>query len=856
MKEPIFKYPKKESIKMDKQIRYSFDKVNSNNKDNLVKGEFHTLDDRRFKCMTLFHGSFYAQSVRVFQPSTGYELKHNVDYVYSDIDAENSTITGEPIANVIIVVNQSLGRDFSVNYYAAGLPLKDVHRRTVALLEAPEDPNFSNYYLDVKKRPVDFKPTFHYHALSDIEKFEKILFHLEGIRIGVVYENSTPIREYLVKIETILQGLTEKAIKLFNTEIEVNFKKFRDAFTKENFQVDNIRNLELLPPEATFRIATGEDKNSKPDGLLAWKAFMGFKNGIYDTYLTNTDTLIGYNKGMIIPPTLEYYFYMLNGTTTIIDTYSNNMNKTESFDRLAYPHLKRTNSRFNIRKIVNSSATKCIVVATEMEACKVFIGKITKSNIGYLCNWSEVVEPTALRRSILEVSEHLAHHGNPHSDTKSHVELGLMENFPVANILDILLHSKEKKYITWFLLDKYIKKFVVKQRPNKTSQLEDKDENLMRNVSVVFSACGTDCNEQACKVIESIPPTTTTTTTTPAPASPVNIGFYIENYTDAQELLHKEETNLSNYSGSLSFDYIVDKYPQFYNTDATDLVDPPEQPNWSVGGQWKNFNIFSNRFFADIGTPARENDGIIYDHEHYNRWFSGDGYDNFIFTYFRLLRRDALPEVPFYFRVAFEVLETFNPLGKVVEQLQEYEFDPVEVIKCKDFDNGSHGASTPASSPNSNLDEEEGGVNRLFTNKAVSLDGHQMFVDGPNYTSTPTDIGVVFLRPKALWNLYIDESNNDAVEDMGQVDGRSRKMRLHVIQIDAPENTDGEVNDIGPVITVDFTLACYNLESNEYWRDGGVYGRKHSIYSILNIRPTQFIEQVQHPLCLDSGPNP
>jgi hypothetical protein len=496
---------------MENRVRYIVDYVNSSNHNNLVIGEKHSLENRRFKCLAPFHGSFYAGSIKVFQTDTEYELVHNKDFVYSDIDVETSTALGQPVANVVIVTNSKLGRDFTVNYTAVGLVTPDVTKRTVALLEAPDDGPASDSYLDVRKIPDQFDPTFHYETLSEIESFEYMLFYLERMRIALVYETTTPIRQYLLSIDILMQTLLEKSTGHFMTKVEIGFKNFRDYFNKANFGLDIISNVGLLGSQAAFNVGTGKDKSKKPDGLMNMEALASFKAGIYNTYLGSDVTILGKDLGTIIPPTLDNYFKLAIGTTVLIDTYSNNTNAGLVINRLAYPHLQRSNSRFNIKKIVNDLGSRCIVVATEIESQKVFIGNISKTNIGYLAEWREVVRPTAINTSVLDVSSHLANHSNPHRDKKSHVELGLMENIPVANLLDVIEDSKERKYLRWDLLDKYMRRFLLKRRPNKTEQLVTKEENLMRNISVVFSQCGSSCaGTNECAVIEPVYPTTTT----------------------------------------------------------------------------------------------------------------------------------------------------------------------------------------------------------------------------------------------------------------------------------------------------------------------------------------------------------
>ena len=500
---------------MENQVRYIVDHVNPNNLNNLVKDEKHFLENRRFKCLVPYHGSFYVETIKVFQTNTEYELVHNKDYVYSDIDVETSTHLGQTVANVIIVTNQKLGRDFTVNYTAVGLAVPEVSRRTVALLEAP-DGDASNSYLDVRKLPEEFNTTFHYQTLSEIENFEYMLFYLEKLRIALVYDMTTPIRKYLISIEQIMQVLLEKSTSHFMTNVEIGLKNFRDNFVKLNFGLDKLTNVGLISQQETYAVSTNKFTSNKPDGLFAMKALVSFKAGIYEAYLGGDNTILGRELGTVIPPTLDNYFKLVIGTTVLIDTYSNNTNAGVTIDRLAYPHLHRSNSRFNIKKIVNDLDTRCIVVATEIESQKVFIGKISKTNVSYLTEWREVVRPAAINSSVLDVGAHMANRNNPHRDSKIHVDLGLVENIPVANLLDVISDSTERKYLRWDLLDKYMKRFLLKRRPNKTEQLETKDENLMRNISVVFSQCGSGCTgTNQCAVIEPVYTTTTTTTLPP-----------------------------------------------------------------------------------------------------------------------------------------------------------------------------------------------------------------------------------------------------------------------------------------------------------------------------------------------------
>ena len=502
---------------MEKAIRYLLD-TSGENSSNAVVGESHHLEDRRHKCLVTKEGSFYADSISLFQKDTGYKLIHKKDYVYSDIDIDLSITSGQTVANVLIILNYDLKRDFIVNYQATGKPRSESNIYSVQLLQAPETLEISDSYIDVKNKPVDFDPTFHYHPLSDIENFHELLFALDKVRNAVLMNSSQPIRQFLLDVEAKAQNLISTGQHTYESYIEIEFQKFKESFTKANWNLDKLHNIATMKPIEGRKIGANQLVDANPEGYFDMEALVSYKTALYNTYVGSDTTNIGRSLGQLTAPLLNTILGLETRKTVIFDSYSNNVNHEVPFDRMAYPSLKLTTQIWYITKIVNSPDMRSgVALAIEAGTNRTFTGVLTRSNVGISVSWREMQKPTGLTDSIDAIGKHLTDYFNPHKDTKDHVNLGKVENLPLATLFDILTEKTDRKYLTWTLLDRFTRKLLLKHRPNKTEQLETADVNVMRNISVVFSPCGQSCSSNDCVVfdpIKEIETTTTTTTTT------------------------------------------------------------------------------------------------------------------------------------------------------------------------------------------------------------------------------------------------------------------------------------------------------------------------------------------------------
>ena len=837
---------------MDKQIRYLPDYTGADNS-NLVRNEPHTLANRRFKCMTLTHGSFHADSLVITKEGTTYELKHNKDYVYSDIDTKESVKVGGPVANVIIILNNRLGRKFRVTYRPLGLPIGAINESTVRLLDAPEPTEISDSYLDIRDAPQEHDPTFHYHSLTAIQQFQYMLFCLEKIRNSVLLNVTMPIRHYLTTVELIIQSLTEKSLGTFDAQLIINFREFKKTFDSKTFGVERINNWGLITEQTADSIAKQDFVRTSNEGYLAMSSFLKFKNTIYESYLGSDYTQLGRVNGMFFTPLLATLADAMIGATLLFDSYSNITNSGVKFDRMAYPSIVTKNTEWSVRKVSNSPDKKVsIIVATEVSTRRVYTGLITRSDSGYLAEWKELIKPNDVDQTMKDIIKHVADHDNPHQDDASSIELDLVENLPPVTDYDILTDSNDRKMMTWDMLDKFTRRFLLKNRPHKTEQLETKDENIMRNMSVVFSPCGTPCGEHECKVLDKfIPLTTTTTTTTKAPVGGF-IGFYMEDYTDQTGIRAERHFSVDSYNGSGDISTVEDKHPTYYNADGSPLSGPDiPEPAWNVGQNWKNFSAQVNLHALLYPNNEKAN------HENTRDYHWNQSELQFKFLY-RVFSTGLLENEPFYFRMKWEVIGEYDEFDVPDGNRND---DTLSTLSCQNF-----GPYRPVSKMFGDFDSSVA----KFANieMGTGLEATQLY-RFDNYENKPTAIGEISIYPDMFMQFSDGVSSMAAAQDylegiyenptpiqetyagrkISARKGLAVRMRMHVHRVDG-DQYESNVKDLGRMASVEFTLASYMLKNPVTEWATETPGRAYrAIYSLLNITPVGFDHDTQHAYC-------
>lgn len=828
---------------MDKQIRYIPDYTAADNS-NLVRDETHKLANRRFKCMTLTHGSFYADSLIIFKDGTKpneepYLLVHNKDYVYSDIDAEESTKAGSTVANVIIILNRRLGRKFRVTYRTVGLPIGTVNESSVRLLEAPEPTEISDSYIDIPNPPEEVSPTFHYHSLTKIEQFQYLLYYLEKIRNALLMNVTSPIRQYMTSVELVVQSLGEKSLNTFEAQLIINFREFKKTFDAKSFGVDRINNWGLMSEQSSDLIARQQFVKTEKESYLAMSAFLKFKNTLYECYLGSDYTQLGRVNGMFFTPLLATVADAMIGATLMFDTYNTVVASGVKFDRLAYPNIKNKNTTWSIRKITNSSDMKSsVVVATEVMRRRVYTGTIIKSDSGYLAEWKELIKPNDIDKTMKDIMAHMANKNNPHREDASSVGRERVENLPPMSDFDVITDSSDRKYVTWDMLDKYTRRFLLKNRPHKEAQLETADENLMRNISVVFSPCGTPCGEHECKILDQIKPITTTTTTTPAPVEN-HVGFFMEDYTNQQSVEARQTFSLGNYNGSGDLYTVKDRHPTYYNPDGSPYTgDGDYNPDSAVGQNWKHFNAHVNMFAV---LENGNNDGNDLSVSEYYAQNSQDY--KFLF---RILPSERPVEEPYYFRMTWEIIGEYDefevPWGEDNEQR-------LSLLKCQNF-----GKYKPVSIKEGDLNNPSGPFLGDFMN--IGMAARQLY-DFVNYDQVPTDIGEISIQPqyflefnKGTGKVATPVHEQHAGWNIESRKGLARRVRMHIHHVGKDQNTNGDPIDKGIMASVEFTLATYMFKVPVMnWATEQQDFEFHAIYAMLNIVQVGMPHDIQHEYC-------
>lgn len=203
---------------MLKLLRFPLD-LTGVSKNNYVESEIKTLPTSKNRAVVLSYGPFFSESIKVFDAVNGLLLKKGEQYICAQLNDEATARTGKEVCSVVIITDQSVSREISINYQAVG----GVYALSVdALIQMIES-------IDIDERPVSwamilgkpdlFPPGHHLHDLGDVYGFEYVVLVLEEIRKAILMGDVASHDEIY------------RAINAGQDEMLARIKAVRDALT-------------------------------------------------------------------------------------------------------------------------------------------------------------------------------------------------------------------------------------------------------------------------------------------------------------------------------------------------------------------------------------------------------------------------------------------------------------------------------------------------------------------------------------------------------------------------------------------------------------------------------------------------
>ena len=474
-------------------LRYEFDSTGIN-KDNFVKGEPHTLADKRFRAIAPDHGAFYTRDFKIVEAATKRELLRGVDFVFAELYQSLTLELGVEVAGVAIVINTQVSSDVIIDYQCVGGDFSIDNGTLIGLLEKSSDNEISKSYIDIDNKPSTFVPSPHLHDLGDVFGLEPVVYALERLRNAIVWSNSAAIDSAIIFVRDRLDNLARNILNRVENEFLSLILDYKQRFTKELIGLSLLKNYPMAIASEGGDVFNENYKVPVETGdkYVGTRALIGFKEILYSAFLSSELTNLGKSYGLLVRPTLRGLNDILPGTSYLLDTIRAARLAAQEYDLVVYPNQDQQDQRWTITKVINKPNSQGgIFLAVNNENGDLYTGQMNISSTGIITlQWARHMNGKDAEGFSVKLIEHINDFGNPHKTKKRHILLSDVENLPVATKSDIVCRKPIRKYITYDGLLLFMKAFLTGIKGEEDINQDDESPSVLEKYQTIFAPCG------------------------------------------------------------------------------------------------------------------------------------------------------------------------------------------------------------------------------------------------------------------------------------------------------------------------------------------------------------------------------
>ena len=475
-------------------LRYQFDPTGIN-PDNYVLNEYHTLADKRNRCIAPMHGSFFTDSVQIQERDSKRVLVKGSDYCFAELDQTLTLELNKEIAGIIIVTNKDITPEVSITYQAVGgMDGSHSSQTLLSLLEKKADPDISKKWVDIKNKPSAFMPQPHMHSLGDVKEFEIVLWHLERIYYTLYWAGSSLTEAAVKRVLDAFNSLLANLVRLISDEYLKRLLEYKSNFNKAFIGLDKIANLKLASKDEIQE--TLNEHYVKPDiyhdKYVSIKSLSEIKELIYNDLVSREKTQLGEMKSLLIAAHLKALLDMPQGTSAILDSLANTKKSASQYDAVIYPSQTKPNSKWTFLKMLNKPDKKgAIFLVFNHESLEMYSGFLKVGLDDSLSiQYKRHLNENDTKGFMDEWMAHLSNQHNPHKDHKSTIGLPDVENLPLATKEQVVCGSTKRAYITYTDLLFFAKALLTGKKDSDDAKADENHPSVMEKFQTVFAPCG------------------------------------------------------------------------------------------------------------------------------------------------------------------------------------------------------------------------------------------------------------------------------------------------------------------------------------------------------------------------------
>ena len=155
----------------------------------------------RFRAIAPYYGAFFGDTAVLYDEFNNRPLIRNKDFVTAEVLVDKTSLTGQPVNGIILIINRQVSKNVRIDYQCLGGDNFKNNQSIENLLKVEHDDYVSYSYTDINKKPESFKPTFHKHSVAEIYGFEYVTYLLESIRNAVIWKKLDLVKELIGRVD-------------------------------------------------------------------------------------------------------------------------------------------------------------------------------------------------------------------------------------------------------------------------------------------------------------------------------------------------------------------------------------------------------------------------------------------------------------------------------------------------------------------------------------------------------------------------------------------------------------------------------------------------------------------------------
>lgn len=449
---------------------------------------------KKIRAIAPSKGVFFTNTVKVVQKDTARVLVPNTDYVFTEGYETLSLRYSQPIAGVILITNADLAGPFEITYQILGGVYTDPIPEVATYINSKSQQILATPIWLKVHTPRYFIPPSSWRVLSTKDyTFEYIVYALERMRLAILKADDAG---WGYSME-LLKDYASRLMQYMNQELEPSAKVFieqlKNSLDASKAGLSKLKNYLLATQGDGAKYANTSYVYTQQDArYIATKALLGFKEAIYDLYISTQKTGIDRPLGVTALPTLRTLTNMTNGTRYVFDSIDNAKAAKLYYDTQAYPTETDPDSKWVIYKLTNNEKDSGgIFLAFNMKTAAVYTGELTISQTqNTSMRWLRQMTQKDASEYIEKLHKHITDENNPHATKKFHVGLGEVENLPVVTQEEILCRRPLKAYVTHDAMKFFWMNYMKEVKPVGEDDDDEAKVKAAERLKMIFAPCG------------------------------------------------------------------------------------------------------------------------------------------------------------------------------------------------------------------------------------------------------------------------------------------------------------------------------------------------------------------------------